>query len=131
MSAIRWLQLLAVSQLISALTLPGAYTFPFRTLDAVNKLSPTSLLGYALSISLVVVPALSVFALLRQRKFGLWGLYFSPFLLLTFGLSAVPFLALIAPTGIERTIVAAIINAVALLGAIVLGRRAIWRPANA
>jgi predicted permease len=131
MSPLRWLQLLAFSEFLSALCLPGAYTFPFRTLDAVNKFTLSSIFGDVISISLIAVPTITLVALLKGKKIGLWGLYLSPLLLFAFGLGAIPLLANLAPVGTERTFMAALLNISAFIAAIYFGRKVNWEAVNA
>lgn len=121
---LRLAQLLALSELVSALLLPGAYTFPFRYgLRADNWYEPALLLGNALGLLFVVVPAVTLVGLLRGRLLALWGLYLSPLLSFFLGVSAFPLIAHAVPAGNERTALLVVTNATAIVIAVALRAR--------
>ncbi len=121
---LRLAQLLALSELSSALLLPGAYMFPFTWGFRVDNWSePALLLGNLLAISFVAIPAATLIGLLTGRISAFWGLYLSPIVSLLFGVSAVPFVAHAVPAGPARTVLLVVTNVAAILLAIWLRTR--------
>lgn len=120
-----WLaQLLALSELSSALLLPGAYTFPFTWGFRVdNWYHPALLLANLLGILFVAVPAATLIGLWMGRVSAFWGLYLSPIVFLFFGVSAVPFVAYAVPAGASRTVLLVVTNVAAILLAVWLRTR--------
>ena len=124
MQPLRLAQLLALSELSSALLLPGAYMFPFTWGFRVgNWYHPALLLGNLLAILFVSIPAATLIGLLTARMSAFWGLYLSPIVSLFFGVSAVPFVAHAVPAGTSRTVLLIVTNVAAILLAIWLRTR--------
>jgi hypothetical protein len=120
----RWAQLLALSELASALLLPGAYLFPFvYAFRAENFLEPGVFLGALPSILLVVIPAIALVGLVRMRRWAFWGLYLSPLVSFLFGVGSVPLIAYLVPAPYVRMAFLAILNLTAIALAIWLSRK--------
>lgn len=115
MKPLQLAQLLAFSELSSALLVPSAYTFMFRY-DSFSGSwqEPVQLLGPLLGILFVVVPAATFFGLLKGWLLAFWGLYLSPALSFLFGVSAVPFVMYASPAGSARTVLLVLTNVAAI-----------------
>ena len=129
---LRLAQLLAASELVSALLLPGAYLFPFRYgFRADNWYDPVLLLGMAGALLVVAVPAAALVGLLRTRLSAFWGLYVSPVLSLLFGVGSVPLVSQVVPAGDARFLLLIVMNAMAIGFAIWLRRQISLQTNNA
>ena len=84
-------QIIAVSELITAVPLYAIYTAPFRFFGAAAYWTPMGILANILSVMFIVLPFIALYGISKELKIGYLAIGLFPIVSYVFGVTAIPF----------------------------------------
>lgn len=105
--------------LLAALMRWPTYTFPFRTIGAVNYWSTESVIGNILSLAFLIFPVLAFLGFIRGWRTAYIWLAISPIVFFLFGSTPIPFGSyLYSDNHVANTVAIGVVDATAVVLAI-------------
>ena len=128
MKVISLIKVIALVEFVAALMWPGVYLFSQHALTS-NSID-TFTIAFSISGALfILAPTVSLVGAFFDRRWVYFSLLIFPVLAFVHGISAVPYLSHLAPTGVWRTGALAIINGGVIFLVLWLRRRSLPRHA--
>jgi hypothetical protein len=122
-----WLRLIAVTELVCALPWHGIYLLGYRLMSHPQAAAVDPLL-VALSaegLLFLLAPLAGVYGAFRNRPWVTFPLALFPVLAFAHGVSAIPYLARLAPVGHWRTLALVVINGGLIVAVLVLRTKSV------
>lgn len=117
------LKSIALIEIVAAVPWHGVYLHAYHFYPARRVADPIYLLFSIEGALFIAAPIVSLVAAVQHKFWAAYTLVIFPILAFVHGISAVPYLANIAPTGLARTILLAVVNGGLIYASLKLGKQ--------